>query len=104
MAKCKRCHRELKSHHESEMGKVCRMKANKSADNAARKIRVEPLFIRRSPRRSYLVFTSPRTRVVVRETADGRFADCDCGANCLCQHVQLVAQTDRARFPQELAV
>ena len=86
------------------MGKVCRMKANQGNDTAGeKKIRVEPLFIRRQPRRSYLVFTSPRRRVVVSETADGRFAKCDC-SGARCEHIVLVAEIDRSRFVNDLGV
>ncbi len=103
--KCKRCHRELKNHAESGMGKVCQMKANRlNNSDEKRAVRVEPLFIRRQPRRAYLVFTSPRMRVVVNETENGRFAHCDCGENCLCPHIAAVANFDRARFPQEVSL
>lgn len=107
MSKCKRCNRELKSHDETGMGRVCRMKADRlSASETVKKIRVEPLFVRRQPHRSYLVFTSPRMRVVVEESGNSRFAKCDCDpANLVrCEHIDIVAAIDRERFPQNAAI
>lgn len=103
MSKCKRCNRKLKNAELSEMGKVCRMKAGRSSDASAKTVRVEPLFRNRQPRRSYLVFTSPRMRVVVSEAASGRVAVCDCSRNVFCEHIALVASADRAKFPQDLS-
>lgn len=101
MSKCKRCNRNLKEFHESGMGEVCRMKTDRDNSTDDKTLRVEPLFLRRQARRSYLVFTSPRMRVVVNETDKGRFAHCDCGQNCFCQHISAVAAYDRSVFPQE---
>jgi hypothetical protein len=87
------------------MGKVCEMKADRlSASETVKQIRVEPLFVRRQPRRSYLVFTSPRMRVVVEESGNDRFAKCDCTDILLCEHIQLVKTIDRERFPQNLGI
>lgn len=103
MSKCKRCNRSLKIANESGMGKICQMKANRAAASDEKSVRVEPLFLRRQARRSYLVFTSPRMRVVVSETSDGRFAHCDCGTNCFCPHIAAVAAYDRSVFPLDPA-
>ena len=104
MAKCTRCNRELKNHHESEMGDVCRMKADRaSKGERIADIRVEPLFIRRQSRRSYLVFTSPRKTVIVQEDASGRSCEPCCGADVFCSHIAIVAQIDRAKFPSNLS-
>lgn len=101
MSKCTRCHRELKNHCESGMGKVCRMKANRLGSLGEKKVRVEPLFVRRPPARSYLVFTSPRVIVRVEEDSDGRFAYCPCSLE-MCEHRRAVAEIDRASFPTDL--
>lgn len=101
MSKCKRCNRELKNHTESGMGEICRMKADRLNNSDLKTVRVEPLFIRRSSRRSYLVFTSPRVVVVVEEESDGRFAFCPCSPE-MCEHRRLVAEIDRAAFPVDL--
>lgn len=84
------------------MGEICRMKANRE-NNANNKTgaRVEPLFVRRPPARSYLVFTSPRVIVRVEEDADGRFAYCPCSTD-MCEHRRLVAEADRTAFPVDL--
>lgn len=103
MAKCKRCSRELKNHTESGMGKVCQMKANRETSADETGVRVEPLFVRRPARRSYLVFTKPRFIVTVEEDSDGRFANCPCSIQ-MCEHRRLVAEIDRAKFPVDLFV
>lgn len=101
---CKVCNRKLKNHTETGMGKVCQKKNRNIGDDAAKsKLRVEPLFVRRQPRRTYLVFTSPRRQVVVTENEDGRFANCPCSATELCEHRIAVAEVDRAKFPQDIA-
>lgn len=98
--KCLRCNRELKNHDLSGMGKVCRMKANKLSETVIKnKIRIEPLFIRQQPRRTYLVFTSPRARVTVSDRSDGRFADCQLCGDKGCDHITLIARIDKAKFP-----
>ena len=103
MSKCKRCNRELKAHHESEMGEVCRMKANRESNTDKKSVRVEPLFVRRPARRSYLVFTSPRVIVRVEEDLDGRFAYCPCSLE-MCEHRRIVAEVDRTAFPVDLFI
>lgn len=103
MPKCRRCHRELKNHTESGMGEICRMKANLSSEEKVNKIRVEPLYVRFQPRRSYAVLTNPRYIVVVNDTETGRFAGCGCSTNQRCEHISLVADFDNARFPQVAA-
>lgn len=101
MPKCQRCHRELKSHTESGLGKICQMKANRLSDSIENKIKVVPLFLNRLPRRRYLVFTQPRATVLVKDIGDKRYAECQlCGNEYKCQHVDEVAKTDNARFPQ----
>lgn len=97
--KCKRCNRELKNHVETGIGKVCQMKAQRLSEAVDRKIKIVPLFLRRIPRRSYLVMTQPRATVVVKDTQNGRFAECQ---NCAerCEHINLAAEMDNARFPQ----
>lgn len=100
MSKCTRCHRELKKHTESGMGEICRMKANLSSEQKIKKIRIEPLYVRFQPRRSYAVLTSPRRIVVINDTDAGRFARCECSVNTRCDHINLVADFDNARFPQ----
>ncbi|HRH44696.1 MAG TPA: hypothetical protein PKY82_23870 [Pyrinomonadaceae bacterium] len=105
MPKCQRCHRELKNHTESGMGEVCRMKANRLSDSADSKIKVVPLFLSQLPRRRYLVFTSPRATVLVKELGNARYAECQlCGNHRRCDHVDLVAEADNTRFPQTAQV
>lgn len=100
---CKVCNRKLKNHTETGMGKVCQKKNRNIGDDSAKSsVRVEPLFVRRQPRRSYAVFTSPRRIVVVTENETGRFANCPCSETELCEHRQIVAKVDRRRFPQEM--
>ncbi len=83
------------------MGEICRMKANKVSESAVQnKIKIEPLFIRQQSRRSYLVFTSPRVKVTVNDTDEGRVANCQCRPAQICQHIELVAKVDNQRFPQ----
>lgn len=100
---CKVCNRKLKNHTESGMGKVCQKKNRNIGDESAKsKIRVEPLFVKRQPRRSYMVFTSPRQVVVITENETGRFANCPCSTE-MCEHREIVAKIDRQRFPEDLA-
>jgi hypothetical protein len=104
MTTCKRCNQEMKNHTTSGLGVICRRKAESdAATGEIKKTRVEPLFIRRSPRRSYLVFNSPRRMIVVRENDAGRFAECNCKSGIRCEHIALVARIDRARFPEDMA-
>lgn len=102
---CTLCQRKLKNPTATGMGKTCQKKFHSQPDAQKEKtIRVEPLFVRRQPRRSYLVFTSPRQTVVVNETETGeRFARCGCSEGITCEHIQIVAEIDRARFPEDLA-
>ncbi len=104
---CTLCQRKLKNPTATGMGKTCQKKfRGLSESKTETAVRVEPLFVRRQPRRSYMVFTSPRQTVVVSESETGeRFARCGCspeGVKCL--HIEIVAEIDRARFPQDLAV
>lgn len=105
MSKCKRCNRELKTQHESGMGHVCRIKAERDTAIAqSQKPRVEALFIRRPSRRSYLVITKPRFIVVVNENENGRFAECRCSEKSKCEHIELVAEVDNRKFPPETKI
>lgn len=99
---CKVCNRKLKNPTALGMGKVCAKKNRNIGDeNAKSKIRVEPLFVRRQERRSYLVFTSPRRIVRIEENEHGRFANCPCSLE-MCEHREMVAKIDRARFPKDI--
>lgn len=99
MPKCQRCHRELKNHTESGMGAICKMKAQRISGESKNSIKVVPLFLHQQPRRRYLVFTSPRATVLVKDLGDGRYAECQiCTERCV--HIDLVAEADNARFPQ----
>lgn len=103
---CTLCQRKLKNTTATGMGKTCQKKFRGLSESTKETaVRVEPLFVRRQPRRSYMVFTSPRQTVVVSESETGeRFARCGCspeGVKCL--HIEIVAEIDRARFPQDLA-
>lgn len=103
---CTLCQRKLRNPTATGMGKTCQKKFRGLSESTMETaVRVEPLFLRRQPRRSYMVFTSPRQTVTVNELETGeRFAKCGCspeGVKCL--HIEIVAEIDRARFPQDLA-
>ena len=106
---CTLCQRKLKNPSATGMGKTCQKKHRNQPETAGEKsVRVQPLFAhsRRPARRSYVVFTSPRKMVTINELQTGeRFAKCEClpadGVKCL--HIELVAEIDRATFPQDLA-
>jgi hypothetical protein len=102
MSKCKRCNRELKQHHLSGMGDICRMKADRdSAGATVNKIRVEPMFIRFQPRRSYLVFTAKRQTVTIfGGIGEAKTAKCTCSEGVRCEHIELIAQIDNAKYPK----
>lgn len=94
---CLICHRELKNPTASGMGKVCASKNHSFGEIAPKSVRVEILY-QTAGRRSYLVFTDPKRRVVVTQTADGKIAKCDCGSAVRCQHIDRIAVIEMEKF------
>lgn len=66
--------------------------------NQTNRIKVQPLFSFRLPRRSYLVLTDPIVRVDVLDLGSRRETVCPlCSGSCV--HISLVAEIDNGTFP-----
>lgn len=90
---CTACNRELKNHTATGMGPVCEAKNKFVANAPAKPVRVE-ILSKSATRRSYLVFTSPRFRVVVTQDEGGKTAICDCRSSVRCEHIDRVAEIE----------
>lgn len=97
--KCLRCNRTLTNPTADNLGAVCRRKQAADTSGENKKVRIE--ILHKSPtRRSYLVFTSPRRRVVVSHSInDVKVAECDCRPAGICEHIEAIKATDDRLFP-----
>lgn len=102
MSKCTRCHRELKNHTESGMGKICRMKSNRlNGSSDAPKTIIEMVYDNKRGHRNYLIRTGGRKVFVA--VHDGS-VKCHCAdALAGCEHVALIREAESANFPEACA-